>query len=255
MVIGHYLCYEPGYQRISYAHVSSFDAKSTGSQYSGDRPMSFEPDRIIHNAKNGSGPCDGCPAQRVHEGEYVNPGLLDPDAELMFLTMDPSHEIQWDNYVDWADYNESYSRKFATWRGGQKITELIEPLELGLEDVWLGDTIKCPVDNARYRFEDSGEIDRAFEHCRSYLVDEITAINPRVIVGMGADATRRVLDLAFDIEVGALKTGTGDCGRVFDTQPPVVASPHWSHGWLDRAPTGRRNLDIVQDALVETYQD
>jgi uracil-DNA glycosylase family 4 len=217
--------------------------------------MSFDPDRIISNAQTGSGPCNGCPAHRIHRGTNVNPGLLNPDADLMVLTMDPSHEIQWDQYADWAEYNQTFSEQFATWRGGEKIRELIEPLGLTLADVWLGDTIKCPVDNARYRFDDSKQIERAFRHCQTYLEEEITAIDPQVIVGLGEDATRRVLELAFDIKVGDIKTGTTDCGRVFDTQPPVIASPHWSHGWLDRSPTGRRNLNIVQDALIETYQE
>lgn len=216
--------------------------------------MSFNPDRIVRNATEGEGACTNCPAHNIHQGGHVNPGMLNPDADLMFLTMDPSHKIPWAQYADWEEYNENFSRRFASWRGGKKIQEMIEPLDLTLEDVWLGDSIKCPVDNALFRFDDPEQIELAFEHCRNYLVQEVATVHPRVIVGFGEDATRRVLELVFDLEIGSLKTGTADCGRVFEMDPPVIASPHWSHGWLDRAPTGQRNLEIVQNSLVDTYE-
>lgn len=215
--------------------------------------MTKELDEIVRNARTGKGQCRGCPAQAEHSGEFVNPGLLNYDAEVMFLTLDPSHRIDWDKYDSWSEYNQEYSRRFASWRGGKKIAELVEPLNMTLEDVWLGDTIKCPVDNSLYRFDDSAKIESAFDHCQSYLQQEVETVDPAVIVALGEDAAKRTLDLVFDRSIGELRTGTADCGRVFDTEPPVVASPHWSHGWLDRTPTGTRNLERVQDALVDVY--
>lgn len=213
-------------------------------------------DEIVHNAQHGRGPCAGCPAHEDTQGEYVNPGLLNYDADLMFVTMDPSHGIDWDRYDSWAEYNEVYSRRFAGWRGGKAIAEMLEPIDcVSLEDVWLADSIKCPVDNALWRFDDRGAIDRAFDHCREYFVQEVAEVDPSVIVTLGEDAAVRTLDMLFDIDVGALKTGTRDCGRVFDIEPPVVASPHWSHGWLGRSPNGIRNLEIVRDALVDVYRE
>lgn len=217
--------------------------------------MSFEPDQIVHNARHGQGACQGCPAQEVHQGEYVNPGLLNPDAELMFLTLDPSHRINWDRHVSWSDYNDEYGRKFASWRGGKKLSELIRPLGLTLDDIWLGDSVKCPVDNSLYRFDSSDDIEGCFNHCQHYLHTEVETINPNVIVSLGEDTTIRLLDMLFDIQISGLKTGTSDCGRLFETDPPVIVSPHWSHGWLDRSPTGKRNLEIVQKTLSQVYMD
>lgn len=215
--------------------------------------MTTELDQIIHNAQNGEGACQGCPAYEAHRGKFVNPGLLNPNAELMFLTMDPSHRIDWGQFDNWEEYNAVFSRNFQSWRGGKKIAELIRPLGLALNDVWLGDSIKCPVDNALYRFEDPNTTSQAFDHCREYLVQEVDRIDPKVIVSLGGDTTERVLDMLFNTKVSNIRTGTDDCGRVFDTDPPVVVSPHWSHGWLDRAPSGTKNLKIVQRALVDTY--
>lgn len=217
--------------------------------------MSFEPDNIVQNAQCGQGACKGCPAYEAHHGEFVNPGLLNPDAEIMFLTLDPSHRIDWDTYESWTDYNAEFSLKFASWPGGKKIQEIIDPLGLTLDDVWLGDSVKCPVDNSLFRFSNPDNINQAFDHCQEYLATEIQATDPKVIVPLGEDAAIRLLDVVFSKRVPQLKTGTTDCGRVFDTNPPVIISPHWSHGWLDRSPTGTRNLEIVQDALIQTFNN
>lgn len=217
--------------------------------------MINELNRIVENAQHGKGPCNGCPSHKELQGKYVNPGLLNPNAEIMFITMDPSHKIDWNKYASWTEYNQEYSRKFATWRGGEKIKEIIQPLNLTLDDVWLGDSIKCPVDNSLYRFGDSSKIEMSFDHCQEYLVNEIDIIDPVLIVTLGADTASRLLNMVFDMNVDGLKSGTSDCGKVFDTDPPVIVSPHWSHGWLDRSPSGQRNLDIVQDSLVNVYNE
>jgi len=217
--------------------------------------MRFNPDRTVRNAKEGTGPCADCPAHHTHQGEHVNPGLLNPDADLMFLTMDPSHEIPWSQYEDWAEYNADFGRRFASWRGGKKIEEMIQPLNLTLKDVWLGDTIKCPVDNALYRFDDSKQIEKAFAHCRDYLVREVEAVDPTVIVTLGKETAVRLLGSVFDVSVRNLKPGTKDCGDIYSTDPPVVISPHWSHGWLDRTPNGPRNIELVQEAIADVYRD
>lgn len=213
-----------------------------------------DPDAIRQNAQHGEGPCAGCPAYRESEGANVNPGLLNYDAELMFLTLDPSHSIDWADYEDWAEYNQEYSRRFASWRGGTKIAELIAPLGLTLDDVWLGDSIKCPVDNSRRQY-DAGAIEEAYANCSAYLGREVDTIDPAVIVTLGADPARRLLGTVFDRYVRELKPGTRDCGKVYRTDPPVVVSPHWSHGWLDRSPTGPRNLERVQETLVDVYRE
>lgn len=218
--------------------------------------MTEQLNQIVENAQTGQGPCNGCPAHEDSCGENVNPGLLNyDDAELMFLTLDPSHPINWQQYDSWEEYNNEFARKFARWRGGRRIQRMIAPLQLGLSDAWLGDTIKCPVDNSLQELESQEDITQAFKHCGEYLAQEVADIDPQVIVSMGGDTTRRLMRTVFDVSPGPLKTGTRDCGKVFETTPPVVVSPHWSHGWLDRSPNGRPNIEIVRDALVKAYHD
>lgn len=82
-------------------------------------------EEIIQNARGGTGPCEGCPAQLDTRGSNVNPGLIDPTAELMFLTMDPSHPIDWSNYDVWSEYNVETSRFFIEeWPGGAETTHV-----------------------------------------------------------------------------------------------------------------------------------
>jgi len=216
--------------------------------------MNEKLDQIVENAQYGNGPCEGCPVQEETQGRNVNPGLLNYDAEVMFLTLDPSHSIDWSCYEDWSEYNSDYAERFASWRGGKKLAEIIEPLGLTLDDVWLGDSIKCPVDNSLRRFEDDTAIEKAFAHCSEYLLREVEAVEPTVIVTLGKETAVRLLGTVFNVSVQNLKPGTQDCGDIYSTDPPVVISPHWSHGWLHRAPTGPRNLDRVQEAVANVYR-
>lgn len=120
--------------------------------------------QIIHNARNGKGACNDCPAQHDTKGQFVNPGLLNPEAKVMFLTMDPSHHIDWNAYDDWSAYNADKSRLFKNkWPGGNAILKILDGIPgVTIDDIWLADAVKCPVNNER-----AGNVntDEAFVHC------------------------------------------------------------------------------------------
>lgn len=213
-------------------------------------------DEIRYNAQNALGHCEDCPAQEATDGEYVNPGFLNYDADIMFITMDPSHDPHWERHETWDEYNRYYTERFKTTSGYRQLKTLLQPLDsISLdEDVWIADSIKCPVDNSRREVSEL-EISETFEHCRHYLRREIEEVDPTVIVTFGADSGERVLDEYFDVHV-SLNTGSSDCGRTFEQlNPPVIISPHWFHGWLDRTTNGVKNIDIVSEKLNETYTD
>jgi len=208
-----------------------------------------ELDEITSNARNGVGPCAGCPAQADTKGEFVNPGLLNYNADLMFLTMDPSHYIDWTQYDDWSAYNADKGQEFKTnWPGGNAISKILNGIPgVTLDDIWLADAIKCPVNNDR-----AGNVssDGAFAHCSTYLKREIESVNPQVIVTMGNDPAEQLLNGIFNASVGSIRAGTKDCGQTYDTTPPVVISPHWANGWLGR----HNNRAKVRDALLEILE-
>lgn len=104
--------------------------------------------------------------------------------------------------------------------------------------------MKCPVNNDLAGPVDS---DEAFQHCKRYLEAEIEFVDPEAVVAMGEDPARQVLDGVFGYDVGDLQTGSRDAGNLYDTNPPVVVSPHWGHGWLGR----NENRSKVRDAILE----
>lgn len=189
--------------------------------------------QIVHNAQQGAGPCNGCPAQSDTAGRFVNPGLINPDAELMFLTMDPSHFIDWGHYTDWSEYNADIAPLFKEkWPGGRSIAKILSGIPgVTLSDIWLADAVKCPVNNDK-----AGEVDTeaTFHHCSTYLRREIEEVKPSVIITMGNDPAEQLLNGVFDRDIGSIRAGSEHCGQTYNTNPPVVISPHWAHGWLDR---------------------
>jgi uracil-DNA glycosylase family 4 len=177
----------------------------------------------------------------------VNPGLGHVDATVMFVTIEPSpahgESIDWDAY-DWRGYNDRYyDRLIDSWDSGKAIRSIIDPFEgVSVADVWVADTVKCPP----RRNEDDQARPEAFHHCRDYLRREIDAIAPEVIVGLGNRSVTRTLSVLDGPSVG-MGTATY-AGRRFDTDPPLVVSPSWSHGWLfDRSPQTHWGGDWVNE--------
>lgn len=211
--------------------------------------MTFDPDEIVSNAQQGTGPCQGCPAQADTNGRFVNPGLIDPSADVMFLTMDPSHRTDWSRHDSWDDYNQHTAHKFITqWRGGTAIRKLLRGIDgVDITDIWLADAIKCPANND---LAGSVNADDAFEHCSTYLETEIATVDPQVIVTMGNDPAEQLLNGLYGLDIGPIKAGTTHAGRRYDVNPPVVVSPHWANGWLGR----HDNRSKVRRAIVESLR-
>ena len=204
--------------------------------------MTTPRDEIVCNARAGNGACEGCPATTETRidghalSEGINPGLGHYDASVLFVTIEPSPDhgnvIQWDVY-DGTTYNDRYyDRLLDNWDSGEAVREIIRPLDsVTTSDVWVADSIKCPPKEGE---DDQPRIEE-FAHCRSYLSQELTAVDPDVIVALGNKPASRTLDV---LNGPTVKMGTAKyAGRRFDTDPPLVISTSWSYGWLfDRSP-------------------
>lgn len=199
-------------------------------------------DKFVDNARAGTGPCVGCPAtveKRVDghpRSEGVNPGLGIYDAAVVFVTIEPSpahgKAIDWEEY-DWAEYNERYYyRLLDHWDSGDAVRSIIGPVEgVTTSDVWIADSLKCPPRTG----EDDQRREVEFEHCRTYLARELAEIDPEVVVALGNRSASRTLSVLGgpDVQMG---TAT-HAGHRFETDPPLIVSPSWPHGWLfDRSP-------------------
>lgn len=208
-------------------------------------------EKLRNNALNGDGPCANCPAFEDGRSCRVNPGLFDPDGDVTFVTIEPSHRFDWADYESWDEYNRVISRKFVEeWPGGPILEELLEPIQgVDMDSVWMADAIKCPPEDGI----DDQTRNEEFAHCETYLSDEIEQVDPDVIVGLGNNACLRTLSV-LGVDRNRVSTAK-ECGRVYDTNPPLVISPHWSYGWLSRGTSNSWGGDWIatHTHLSESY--
>lgn len=187
--------------------------------------------RIVTNGVRGEGPCSGCPAHADGRSQRVHPGLGDPDADLAFVTIEPSTEhtnlIDWSKYANWQEYNDAFISEAWGWDSGQAIERILAPLEnYSFDDIWMCDSIKCSPDGS------SDEVrPEEFACCAHYLEEEFSVVDPSVIVALGRLPTKRSLAV-LDTELSSLSV-RANAGRVLDTDPPLVVSTSWSHNHLD----------------------
>ena len=119
---------------------------------------------------------DACSRCKLHAlgRQQVVFGTGNPDAELMFVGEAPGadEDIQGIPFVG---------------RAGQLLTKMIEAINLRREDVYIANVIKCrPPGN---RNPEPDEI----AQCEPFLLQQIAAINPKVIVALGAFAAKTLL--------------------------------------------------------------
>jgi uracil-DNA glycosylase len=147
-------------------------------------------DQIVRNAVHGQGSCAECPAHADCRSQRVNPGLGNPEADLAFVTIEPSTShtelIDWSAYENWQEYNEAFVPRAKNWPSGKAIKRILAPLDgYSFEDVWMCDSIKCSPNGS------SDENRRTeFDCCSDYLGDEFTVVNPSLIVALGRLPTK-----------------------------------------------------------------
>lgn len=202
---------------------------------------------IRHNARTGKGLCSNCSACKSGGSKLVNPGLFDPTSEIVFITEEPRHLVDWSNYNNWSDYNAEWADRIANARGGQFISELLDPFDISIYDTWVTDSIKCPTKGDEDLGIPSADTRDAAEQCQPYLQEEIKG-GRSLIITLGAPAAKRTHQ-ALGIEPPKassirIKRDYGRSG--FETEPPIVISPHWN-AWITRDDF----VPIVQEAMAE----
>jgi uracil-DNA glycosylase len=117
--------------------------------------------------------CSRCKLHTLGRRQVVF-GVGSPDADLMFVGEAPGadEDMQGIPFVG---------------RAGQLLTKMIEAINLRREDVYIANVIKCRPPGNR-----NPEPDEIAE-CEPFLFRQIAAINPKVIVALGAFAARTLL--------------------------------------------------------------
>ncbi len=143
------------------------------------------------------GVCTRC---RLHEGRnQIVFGVGDPNAELMFVGEGPG-----------AD--EDAKGEPFVGRAGQLLNNMIKAMGLRREDVYIANIVKCRPPGNRQPERDESET------CSPFLMRQIAAIKPKVIVALGATAAKNLL--ALNAPMTELR------GRWYDFKP-AGSDPSW----------------------------
>ena len=161
------------------------------------------------------GDCTRCKLHSTRSNIVYGAG--DPCAELMFVGEAPGRD-------------EDQQGVPFVGRAGQLLTKIIEAIDLRREDVYIANVVKCrPPKN---RNPEPDEI----ETCQPYLFAQIDAIQPKVVVALGAFAVKTLL--RSDESISKLR------GRTFDYRGAKLI-PTFHPAYLLRSP--EKKADVWED--------
>lgn len=117
-----------------------------------------------------------CVKCRLSQGRtQVVYGTGSPNADLMFIGEGPG-------------YHEDKQGEPFVGAAGQLLDRMLEEVGIRREDVYIANVIKCRAPGNRDPLPDE------IEACKPYLLEQVSLIEPRIIVTLGNFATRFVLD-------------------------------------------------------------
>jgi uracil-DNA glycosylase family 4 len=152
-----------------------FASKVTAITTAVDEPLSDmprDPASDLRTIREDLGDCTRC---RLHSGrKHIVFGVGNPHAELMFIGEAPGadEDLQGLPFVG---------------RAGQLLTNMIGAMGHRREDVYIANIIKCRPPGNRTPERDECQT------CSPYLMRQIAAIRPKVIVALGAVAAKTLL--------------------------------------------------------------
>lgn len=158
-----------------------------------------DPVRALKMIREDLGECTRCALHKQGRKQIVF-GVGNPNAELLFVGEGPG--------ADEDEQGEPF-----VGRSGQLLTNMIKAMGLSREQVYIANIVKCrpPANRAPEREES--------ETCSPFLMRQIAAIKPKVIVALGATAAKGLL--AMSAPMTQLR------GRFYDFKPPGVRDPDW----------------------------
>jgi DNA polymerase len=165
-----------------------------------------DPVQALQIIREDLGDCTRC---RLHQQgrKQIVFGVGDPNADLMFIGEAPGadEDLQGEPFVG---------------RAGQLLTNMIKAMGLERQQVYIANIIKCRPPNNRTPEREECET------CSPFLMRQIAAIKPKVIVALGAVAAKTLL--AMNESMSNLR------GRWYEFRPAGVRSndPNWTSAKL-----------------------
>jgi len=161
-----------------------------------------DPVKALKIIREDLGDCTRCVLHKQGRKQIVF-GVGNPQAELMFVGEGPG--------ADEDEQGEPF-----VGRAGQLLNNMIKAMGLKREQVYIANVVKCrPPGNRTPEREEC-------ETCSPFLMRQIAAIKPKVIVALGAVAAKTLL--AINASMSQLR------GRFYDFTPAGVRSndPDWN---------------------------
>ena len=176
------------------------------------------------------GDCMRCKLHTLGRTQVVF-GVGNPDADLMFVGEAPG-----------AD-EDMQARPFVG-RAGQLLTKIIEAIGLKREEVLIGNVNRCRPPGNRAPMPDEAAA------CKPFLLREIAAAQPEVIVVMGNTAMKNLLDT---------REGITRLRGIFQDYKGIKVMPTFHPAYLLRDPSKKRetweDLKKVRDYLDSTAKN
>jgi uracil-DNA glycosylase len=160
-----------------------------------------DPAKALKIIREDLGDCTRCPLHKQGRKQIVF-GVGNPAADLMFVGEGPG-----------AD--EDRQGEPFVGRAGQLLNNMIKAMGITREQVYIANVVKCrPPGNRTPEREEC-------ETCSPFLMRQIAAIKPKVVVALGAVAAKTLL--AMNSSMAQLR------GRFYDFKPAGVRSndPNW----------------------------
>jgi DNA polymerase len=189
-------------------------------------PVSVRREERLEEIRSDLGECTRC---RLHEKRtHIVFGVGNPKARLMFIGEGPGHE-------------EDRQGLPFVGAAGQLLTKIIHAINLGREDVYIANVVKCRPPNNREPEPDE------VESCRPFLDRQIDAVGPKVICALGRVSALNLL--RSDEGISRLR------GRVFPYRGAKLV-PTYHPAFLLRNPAKKRecweDMKLVRRLLDES---
>jgi uracil-DNA glycosylase len=155
-------------------------------------------------------------------------GVGNPDAEIMFIGEAPG--------ADEDQQGEPF-----VGRAGQLLTKIIKAMGFAREDVYIANILKCRPDMPAGSFGNRAPTPAEMQMCRSYLLEQIDIIQPKVLVALGAVAVEGLLGVR-----GTMRELRGRWHSYHGT--PLMITYHPAYLLRNQSPSEKRKVweDMMQ---------
>ena len=163
--------------------------------------VAVDPAAALRLIREDLGDCTRCKLHKQGRKQIVF-GVGNPGAELMFIGEGPG--------ADEDQQGEPF-----VGRAGQLLNKMIEAMGLKRSQVYIANVVKCRPPGNRTQERDECET------CMPFLLRQVEAINPKVIVGLGAVAAKNLLQI--NASMGELRSRSYDFrgSKLFVTYHPA----------------------------------